>query len=299
MKTKSLLIALSFLMVFGNSHLWAESEPVMIYLVDPNDPSPEKAELEPADVSDTEEPQVEQPRASTPTKAQEAQKKLDDLIAKIQNEDSKLTDRNKRIAEIVRKEQKEFLRLMDEFLTTPFNPRDDDAYPEFSKIRDRIVDLTFDAATQRDFYELIYLTNDAYRKNPEKADRFESLDDHLYDRNIKMEERQKQIRLVIAGGASLIGLGLGGYLSYKASQKVIPIVANEGGFSSVAKLLGRGTMIIVGAGVGATAAGYLGFLGSDLLFKHEREFINPIQKDQDLKEILEYIDGLNTKSLPL
>jgi len=298
------LVALSLGLGSSASEVLAISDPLVVYFVDPQDQDPDKAALEPILLADDEividlNPIPNAPDPEVIKKGAEAQKKLDELIEKIQRGSRELSEKHKRIAAIVKKEQVEFLALLEEFVTTPFNSRDDDAEPEFSRIRDRLVILVFDAPTKRDYYERIYLINQKYLENPEMEARFESLHRHLLNRQLDMEARQKQIRLLIAGGAGLVGFGLGGYISYKMSFKVMPVVATEGGISSIAKMAGRGGMIILGAGFGAGALGYIGFLGSDLLFKNERQFIDPIQKNEDLKDILDYVDGLNTKGLPL
>jgi len=276
-------------MLLGMTTMAAEA-PVMVYLVNEQEADEVVQDLDPIDLS---EPEVSGPNASE--RLEKARKKLDDLIADQQKGDDRLNRKRQRVATQVEKDQKDFIELLDVFLTTSFDPGDDDLEPGFVETRERIVDLVFNAPTKRDYYELLFLINASWLSNPEQVKRFESLDLALQEKSLELETRQRKIRTIIMGATTVVGIGLGGYLSYRASTKIIPIVANEGGLSSVAKLVGRGTIIVVGAGVGAAAGAYVGFLGSAALFENERSFIDPIDGTEDLREILDYIDDISTK----
>jgi hypothetical protein len=51
-------------------------------------------------------------------------------------------------------------------------------------------------------------------------------------------------------------------------------------------------IIVVTATTGAAAGSVAGYLGSDLLLNNSRELLDPIDGDENLKELLEYIDDL-------
>lgn len=267
--------------LLNNSKLYAqESEPTIIYLVDPEDAKSDEGDLDPTDLG-TSTPEPE-------SKAKTAQERLDELIAKIRKEHSQYSDKHKRIATQIEKDQRAFIGSLSDFLHAPFNKKDEEAEPEFNQIRDQIGNLLFKAPTERDYYDRLYLINQVWLENRDQEARFKALDKYLVNKSLEIQERNREIRQWIVGAGAVVGLGLGGYLSYHASSKIFPVVANESGLIGIAKVAGRATVIIVGAGVGASAGAYLGFLGSDALFSYQREFLDPIDGDFDLREILDY-----------
>ncbi len=273
------------------SSLRAE-DPVIVYLVDPK----EQAEIEQLNALNLDEGQeVPPPPGTKPELSQEASKRLDDLIRRIQERGGE-TDRYRRLADQAQKEQREFVEALKDYSDLSFNKSDPQASPEFVESTQKIAELVFKAPTSRDYYERLWLINAVWLENPHQPEKFEFLDRVLHDKSLEQEHRNRRIRSILITVGSIAGFALGGYLSFKASEKILPVVANEAGLASIAKYAGRATIILVGAGVGAGAGAYFGFLGSGFVFQNQREFLDPIEGNEDLRDILDYIDDLELRS---
>lgn len=275
------------LMSLIQSPLGASEKKVFVYLIDPAD---QKTQAEFAqDVWLSENPSAEPPvndsqKSETPTPPN-----LDVLIEKIAKRPP-LSKTHERILKQVEAEQIQFSRDLEKFLNSEFDPKDENATQAFKEIRESIVKLVFDSKSERAYWERLYLINKTYLEHPEAEARFASLDKAMRDRWLSIEERSRRYRQIILGVAAVGGAVTGGWLSYKISQKIIPVVATEGGVSSITKWVGRATIVVIGAGVGAAAAQYIGFLGSEYLFQR-RDYIDPIDGGQDLRDILDVIEA--------
>ncbi len=216
---------------------------------------------------------------------------LDDKINEL-SEKPALSKSHQRILKTVEADQKKFLDDLDSFIKVEFDEKDDEAVEEFNSIRANLVKLVFDAPSERSYYERLYLINKLFLDHPEADARFISLDKALRDKWLELEDRSRRYRQVILGVSAIGGAIGGGWLSYKISQRIIPMIATEGGIASIGKWVGRATIIFIGAGVGAAAGQYIGFLGSDYLFSR-RDYIDPIDgRNQDLRDILDVIERL-------
>jgi hypothetical protein len=204
-----------------------------------------------------------------------------------------LNDRQQRIANELKRRQRNFILLLDQFMQIEFNPEDPGASPQFISIVQTITNMVFRAATETLYYDRLFLINQLWLDNREEFERFRVLDRAMTHRNLKLEERRKLIREIMVGGGSMLGAAGLGYMSFKASQKMLPIVTNEVSFGLVLKWLGRGGVIIVGAGVGASIGAYVGFLGSDMLLARSRDYLRAIDGDEDLRDMLDIIEELS------
>lgn len=202
------------------------------------------------------------------------------------------TRKQERIEERLFRQQLRLQSVLQEFLSTEFDPQDDEAFPRFVQAREEIVDLVFSAETERAYYERLYIVNQTWLDNMDKVERFESLDRALINTWQDTEERRKQIREIIVGASALAG-GLGiGYFTFKKAQKWLPVSATDKALSVILKWLGRAPIIVFGAGVGAAAGAYVGFLASDYLVYRQYLYTNPIEGDEDLVELLDIVEQL-------
>lgn len=224
--------------------------------------------------------------------AQELQNMQDLESALFDEERPPLNKRHEKIAEKSRMEQRRLVWLLQEMVLVDFDPLDDNASPDFNKVRSEIVELVFYAETERSYYQRLWLINQAWLDYPEELDRFVSLDRALRDRWLELEEKRKQWREIIITGSTIVGAVGGGFLSYQLSRKVIPVVANESTFRLITKWVGRGTLVVVGTYLGMSFGSYLGFLGSDMLLYKTYEFVDPIDGNEDLREILDIIEDI-------
>lgn len=263
-------IMVSALALLGQDTL--QAEPTIVYLVDPDD---------------VEEQAFWAEEGLMPIQAE-------DFESGVLRADPRppLSQTQARIHQNIQAQQARLIALGRQFLELPFDPNDEMANPEFVKVKEGLVDLVFKSPTERDFYSRLYLINQLYLDHLELKDRFDVLDRTLRDEWIQREARRKQIREVIIGGSALLGAAAGAFISFRVSQKVLPITADEKTLGLFFRWLGRAPMILVGAGVGAAAGAYAGFLGSDYLLYRQFEFLDPIDGDEDLVELLELIDQL-------
>lgn len=280
----------SLILTLGGKNLSAS--PTVIYLYDPNDKeisTETKADASETETSKSDEKQASKDEASKPKEPES----LDDIIEQVRNRDATLTKKQKRIVDQIKQEQQEFLRLLDEFITVPFDADDEMAIPEFKKVRDRLGDLVFNAPTERDYYQRLYLINDLWLSNSKELPRFGSLDKYMMNRATEFDEKRRRYQAYITGGASLVGFAVGGFGSLKWSEKLVPIAATDKGFSIALKWAQRAPVIITGAAVGALIGRYAGFLGSDYIFRRMgRPYTDPIDGTEDLRDLLDVIDGL-------
>lgn len=246
-----------------------------------------EAELsEPTDEAPSEKRPTTAPAPSSPKGT------LDDLIAKGGEQPRRITTKQQRVYDRILKDQKSFLRAVETFLASDFDADDDKGIPEFVAARDKVIDLIFRAPDERMFYERLYLVNDSWLSNPQELLRFQSLDRGLRDRWMKEEDRRRKIRELVSIGSAVIGTVVGGYLSYKVAERALPIIADDKGFHLILKLAGRTPIVLVGAGVGAAAGRYAGFLGADYLMGRQWEFIDPVDGSDNLDDLLDLIDDL-------
>jgi hypothetical protein len=296
MKFKKLFSAIFLGAILCLSYVYADEQPMFIYLVDPqdqdsvaslNNPTNDFPEV---DVPLPPKKPAEAPAPETPTPPKPKLRTLDEIIDGV-SKNAPYTKSQERILRRVSADQVEFVHLMDEFVKASFDSADDQAKPEFNRIRDRIVSLVFDAPNEKFYYERLFLINKSWLDHQTEQPRFSSLDKALRDKSLALEERTRRFRQIIMGVAAVGGAVAGGFLSYKAAEKILPVVANDKGFSTIVRWAGRGTIIFIGAGVGAAAGAYIGFLGSEYLFRR-RDFIEPIDGSADLRDILQVIEAL-------
>ncbi|MDB5038279.1 MAG: hypothetical protein JWQ35_1807 [Bacteriovoracaceae bacterium] len=299
MNRKIFGLSLISLLFGGAQLLTAKDAPTFIYLIDPSDQATIAAfAQDQKDTNGTNSVSKSTGTNSVPTVSTNSlppdpitkTRTLDDVIEDAFKKPP-MTKSQERILKQVTAEQMEFLHLLDQFIATPFDPADDQAKPEFNKIRDRIVTLVFNASTERFFYERLFLINKSWLEHSTEIARYASLDKSLRDRSLVLEERSRRFRQIITGVAAVGGAVGGGFLSYKAAQKILPVVATEKGFSTIVRWAGRGTIVFIGAGVGAIVGAEIGFLGSEYLFRR-RDYINPIDGNQDLRDMLSVIESL-------
>jgi|GEM_PF-6839858 len=235
--------------------------------------------------------QLEGEKSKDPDLAPKEIKKLSDLEQAFQDDNTPMTKREKKIADRTRLEQKRLVELLDQFDRTDFDKEDDRAKPEFNKIRDEIVKLVFYAETKKSYWQRLYLINQSYLDHIEDVQRYASLDRALRDKWIAVREKRQRTREIIIGLTAATGAAFGGFLTYKASTKILPIAANESTLGLISKWGGRSALVIIGTYVGASVGSYAGFLGSDWL-PGKREYIDPIDGNEDLRDILDIIDDL-------
>lgn len=202
-----------------------------------------------------------------------------------------LSKKHERLDERTRQAQARLLVILKRFTEVEFVSGDPESGTEFVEITHEIVKNVFFAETERAFYERLYIINQFWLENPDQIERFNYLDEQMRDKWLSIEARRKQIQEMMVGGASFLGMIGGGYLSYKVSTKIFPVAANEATFRILLKWLGRGTFIAAGAYVGASVGAYAGFLGSEFLFRNHI-FVDPIDGQEDLREILDVLDDL-------
>jgi len=217
---------------------------------------------------------------------------IEDLIEQVRREQMTLNDYEKRVLSIVEREQKSFLEGLEVFLKSSFNRDDPASSGEFAASTKRLVHLVFKSPTDRAFYSRIYLINKIWLEHPGEKARFDFLDKLLQEESLRIESRNRKIRQGLMGVTTVAGLSLGAYLGYKAAYGIVKVAANETGLASVSKMALRVGIIAVTATTGAAAGSVVGYLGSDLLLSNSRELLDPIDGDEHLKELLEYIDDL-------
>jgi hypothetical protein len=263
------------------------AEPIVVFLTDPEDqPEPTTAPVEiPED-----EPSAEPTPATPTTPTVKKKKSLDDLIQETKLEP--LSKKQERIVKSIQQDQREFIQLLGEFLVAKFDPQDDEVQPEFKKIRDQIVKLTFRSPDEKIYYERLYLINTSWLENQSEALRFASLDSHLQDKWQEIDEHRRKIQSMVMTGSAIVGAAIGGFLSYKASTKIFAMSADTKTFEKLAKIGGRIPIVLFGAYVGATAGRYVGFLGTDYLLGRQRDFLNPIDGTESLIDVLDEIERL-------
>lgn len=210
----------------------------------------------------------------------------------IDDERPPLSQKHSRIQSKILGEQKILSLKLQEFLGSEFDPDDDQAISEFVKTRQEIVDLIFKAPTEKDYYSRLYMVNQYWLDHQDEAERFSSLDRAMREEWLRREENRKQIREIIIGGSALLGAAAGSYISFKTSQKVLPIASDEKTLGLILRWLGRTPILLIGAGVGAAAGAYIGFLGSDYLLYRQFEFLDPIDGDEDLRDLLDLLEDL-------
>ncbi|MBN8554492.1 MAG: hypothetical protein J0L93_03525 [Deltaproteobacteria bacterium] len=257
------------------------ADPIVIILTDP-DLSEAPAEEEAAKPAP-------KPAVKTPEALPEVKKKktLDDTISEI-----KLSERQQRIVAAIEKDQKKFVQLLEQFVSVKFNPNDDEAVPEFSKVRDEIVRLTFKSGDTKTFESRLYLINASWLAHQSEVIRYGSLNEKLQAKWLSIEDKRRHIQSLVMTGMAVLGTAVGGVLSYKASTKIFEMSATTGTWEKIAKLGGRVPIVIFGAYVGAIAGRFAGFLGTEYLMGRQRDFLNPIDGTEDLTDLLADIERL-------
>lgn len=218
-------------------------------------------------------------------------KNLKELL-ELLDERPPLSKKHERVEKQTESQQINFLEELEAFVAEPFDKNDPDAEEGFVNQRERIVKLVFGATTERAYFQRLYLLNKIWLDHQEEFERFNSLDLALRDSWLQIEENRRRIQRIVVGVTTLGGLVVGGYLSYQASTKILPMAATQGAIGSVLKWAGRSSIIVVGAWVGGQAGAYLGFLGSDYLISGHFDFVDPIDGDEELRDILDIIEGL-------
>jgi hypothetical protein len=254
--------------------------PVIVLLVDP-----EELYGPPSEVS-TPPTQHETESADSQTGT------LEDLIEQVKKEQMTLNEYEQRVLSIVEREQRIFAEKLNGFLAVEFNKNDPASGQEFVTAVNQIVGLVFKSPDDRAFYSRIYLINKLWLEHQSEKPRFDFLDKRLQEESLKIDSRNRKIRQGLIGVTTLAGLGVGAYLGYKAAYSIVKVAANETGLASVSKMALRMGIIVVTATTGAAAGSVAGYLGSDLLLNNSRELLDPIDGDENLKELLEYIDDL-------
>ncbi|MGA0162910.1 MAG: hypothetical protein ACO3LE_01490 [Bdellovibrionota bacterium] len=200
--------------------------------------------------------------------------------------------KRKRLEDLVRKRQQLFQAQLRGFVEIEIDREDPESNADFVKLTADLVDLTFDAISERDFYDKLYLINQSWLENTSEVERFAYLDNALSKENLAREQHHQKLRKIITTATTLVGVGLGAYGSYVMSKKIVPIKADEKLLPLILKWSGRVPVILVGSSVGAAMGSYLGFLGSQWLLSREELYIDPIDGDEDLKDILDIINEL-------
>ncbi len=287
MKLKRLLVLLLTMSSLGARSLPAQDfpsddsqRPVIVLLVDP-----EELYGPPSEPS---RPSI--PDESKPVESQTGT--LEDLIEQVKQEQMTLNEYEQRVLSIVEREQSAFVERLDQFLTVDFNRNDPTGSQGFVSAVDQLVRLVFKSPDDRAFYSRIYLINKLWLEHQNEKPRFDFLDKRLQEESIRIDSRNRKIRQGLIGVTTVAGLGVGAYLGYKAAYSIVKVAANETGLASVSKMALRMGIIVVTATTGAAAGSVAGYLGSDLLLNNSRELLDPIDGDEHLKELLEYIDDL-------
>lgn len=283
----NLLTAGAFFAFFiGQSEARAE-EPTTIYLMSPSDFAELNADLPASDDSaPTPTPKPEAPVKVAPPKP----KSLDEVLE--ETKAAPLNERQKRVVAMIERDQRDFIVALNEFLKTPFNGEDDKALPEFTAIRDRLVELVMKAHSERVYYERLYLINSLWLDNQNEALRFASLDRQLRDTWTKQDERRRRLQSMIIAGSSVVGAGVGGFVTFKLLGGAFGVQATDGVLAKLAKWSGRVSFTIAGAYVGSLLGRYAGFLGSDYVFGQMRDYLDPVDGTEDLRDLLDEIDPL-------
>jgi hypothetical protein len=271
--------------------------PIYIFLQDPADTQPAPS-TQPADTppsTPTTQPSAQaatQPATQPSTQPAKKIKSIDDLIKESQEGSRDLTKHQKAIVQKIQKDQKDFIAQLQKFLIVKFDAQDDEAVSEFNTIRAKIVKLVMSAPDQKSFYSRLYMINSIYLEHQDQAARFISLDKALKDKWMETEATRRKIRQIVTGTSMVVGLAIGGFISYKISAKAFSVTADDAGFKALTKYTGRAVVTLVGAGAGAYAGEYLGFLGSEALFRYQRDFIDPVDGTEDLRELLKVVEEL-------
>ncbi len=260
-----------FFFVFHFSSVLANDDVIVVYLVDENDTvSLEKLETEGQELRPIES--------------------LDDLIANLQDLPP-LNKRQQRIADRIKAEQREFIRTLDDFLASPFDPQDDEAIAEFNELRERIVYSVFSSPTHSIFYARLYLINHLWLENQTEVERFNSLDRHLMDRSIEIDEQRRKVERIAGAIGATLGLVAGGTIGYKIGARYMAIKPDTKTLALLTKLAGRASIVIVGVyggmEIGKQVGQYIGYLGSNLLYGNLRDYIRPIDGTEDLRDLLD------------
>jgi len=270
----ALFIAISFISTLNNGlNAEALKAGTIVYLVDPDDHESHSA------FAKSGSPVVDS-------------KMMSQDLSLGDDERPPLSQRQSRVAAKVILKEKPLEEKLARFLNAEFDSGDDQALPDFNKSRQALVDMVFKSSTEREFYSRIYMINQLWLDHQDEFARFQSLDAALKEEWVKREEKRKQIREIIIGASALVGAVAGTYISFKTSQKVLPINADEKTLGLFLRWVGRTPIILIGAGVGAAAGAYVGFLGSDYLLYRQFEYLDPIDGDEDLRELLDLIDDL-------
>lgn len=223
----------------------------------------------------------------------EAPQDLNELQAHLQANRLPMDGRYQRLSDLAFKRQQRIVKLLDEFVKIKFDPTDPEGNLRLVQVVDEIVNLTFRAMSERDFYEILYVINQSWLDHLDQVERFAYLDEKLSKEDFRREERRMRIRKIATSLSTLGGAALGAYSGYLASQKIIPVVAHEKTISLLLKWsLGRTPIIIIGASVGAAAGSYIGFLGSNWMLSRQYTYVKPIDGNEDLRDILDIVDEL-------
>ncbi|TVQ79866.1 MAG: hypothetical protein EA369_03705 [Bradymonadales bacterium] len=202
-----------------------------------------------------------------------------------------LGDRYKRIMKLIEMRQEEFIQLVDRFLEADFFPEDPEASPYFMALVGEITKRLFQSESEQIWWDRLYVIYSSYRKNLDEYGRFHVLDQALRDEDLRLLERRKLWTEVLSISGAVVGAAAVGYLSFMATQKMLPIAKTELSLGLILKWASRGGFIIIGAGVGAYAGARIGFLGGDALMS--RGYTLPRTRDgaEDLKQILDAADS--------
>lgn len=200
--------------------------------------------------------------------------------------------KRKRLEDLVLKRQQLFQAQLRGFVEIEIDREDPESNADFVKVTQELVDLTFDAISERDFYDKLYLINQSWLENTSEVERFAYLDNALSVENLAREQQHQKMRRLITTASTLAGVALGAYGSFMMSKKIVPIRADEKLLPLILKWSGRVPVVLVGSSVGAAMGSYLGFLGGQWLLSREELFIDPIDGDEDLKDILDIINEL-------
>ncbi len=200
--------------------------------------------------------------------------------------------KQRRLDDLVRQRQSLFREDLRRFIEIDIDRDDPESHAAFVTITKRVVKRTFDAVSDRDFYEKIYLINQSWLENSSEVERFAYLDNELSKENLRREERRRKLKRIVTNVTTVAGVALGAYGSYIMSKKIVPIKADEKLLPLILKWSGRVPVFLVGSSVGAAAGAYFGFLGSQWLFSKNELYIDPIDGTEDLKDILDIINEL-------
>lgn len=260
---KSIWILISCVATAFQFSLWAD--PVVVWVVDPED-------QETISVLNDMGISAEDSSSSDP------------------KERAPLTPKHERLAKLAYDKQQELIRLLEEFLITPFDANDDNREPVFVEIRKKIVNLIFYSPSEKDFYQRLFIVNQSWLDHMDEKPRYDSLNREFQARWTELEGTRRRIQRAVSTGTAILGAAAGGWLSYKVSERFLPITAETKSWSLMFKWLGRTPMIIAGVYLGWQAGTYLGYLGSELILSHHYEFLTPIDGDEDLQDLLDQLE---------